>query len=83
MWLGAVGRGADRVNLGYFPDDAHGGRDLAEWAAGRAAREFRRRLTPGRGVAEVVAELQRAGYVPACVRPPGQVTRRGRRAVPA
>lgn len=59
-WLG----GGRSLNLGYFTADDHGG--LAEWAAGRAWREFDAlHRAEGMGLAEAFAELRRRGIVPA------------------
>jgi len=58
-WLG----GGKSLNLGYFTADDHG--DLAEWAAGRAWREFDRlHGSLGWSVADAFAELRRSGVVP-------------------
>ena len=74
VWLGRGGS----LNLGLFTLSDHPGdskmsdREHARWAAARAAREFWKRWRPGRTVGDVVAELQRAGFVPAAVEVPGK-----------
>lgn len=86
-WLGGT---IGNLNLGLFSTRSEWGTD-AEWAAGRAAKEFCRRWMPGRSIGSVVSELQRMGYVPAEVvvpehvarvvassQPPGSVTPRAR-----
>lgn len=77
-WLGgSIGN----LNLGLFSTRSEWGSD-AEWAAGRAAKEFCRRWMPGRTVGSVVSELQRMGYVPAEVVVPERVAGIVARSVP-
>lgn len=68
------GRKWESVNLGLFGEIEHGSMKLAEWAAGRAAREFNARsfdYATGRqrDPWDVIQELQRLGFVPADVLP--------------
>lgn len=54
----AGGRKWEGVNLGLFSADEWGSMTEAEWAAGRAAKEYVKRHRPGRDPWEVVRELQ-------------------------
>lgn len=64
----ARGKG-ESVNLGLFTRSEWGSADEAEWAAGRAAREFVRRLQPGRDLCDVLDELKRLRLIPRSVLP--------------
>lgn len=65
----AGGRKWEFVNLGLFTAAGWGTMDEAEWAAGRAAREYVRRYRAGRDPWDVVRELQGLHYVPPGVLP--------------
>lgn len=74
VWVRGPGGEPFSLNLGLFTLARHDyDPELAEWAAGRASREFCKRWSPGRTVRAVVAELQREGLVPARVRVPRRV----------
>jgi hypothetical protein len=70
VWLGAkVGGGS--VNLGLFTSHEHG--EHREWAAARAAKEFRRLYRPhepGHGLRETIERLKTIDFIPDSVLPP-------------
>lgn len=68
VWLGAHSGGS--LNLGLFTVSQWETREHAEWAAGRASKEFRKRYRPGTGLRTVLESLMRDGLIPAHVLPP-------------
>lgn len=77
VWVGHKGYS---LNLGLFTQSEWGEshrtawRD-ALWAASRASREFVKRWHSGRAIAEVVADLKAAGFVPEGLVVPARVAR--------
>jgi hypothetical protein len=60
---------ADALNLGTFCTATWGSAEAAEWAAGRAAKEFVRAYQPGRDPWSVIRQLQDRGIIPPGVLP--------------
>ena len=68
VWLGAHAGGS--LNLGLFTVARWETREHAEWAAGRASREFRKRFRPGMSLRAALESLIRDRFVPDHVLPP-------------
>lgn len=64
----ARGKG-ESVNLGLYTRADWGSSEEAEWAAGRAAKEFVRRNLPGRDLCDVLDSLKADRLVPAILMP--------------
>ncbi len=84
VWIpGAADRRGRSLNLGIFSPARHGNSaDDAEWAAGRASREFVKAWAGDTSIAAAVADLQRRGIVPAHVEVPVGVAGLTPRAIP-
>ena len=70
-WIGGLSAlGIRSLNLGLFTVQEWESRSDAEWAAGRASKEFRRRYQPGVSLRAVLEGLIRDKIIPDHVLPP-------------